>query len=455
MAEEIRGTELPDVRLEERLVLMVERLAAQPEVSIPQAMGSWMDTKAAYRFLDSDRVSPEAIRAGHVQSCIKRVGSQSRVLILQDTTTLDFTHHPATKGLGYLDHPKLRGLVMHTGLACTTEGVPLGILAQHIWVRDPEDLGKSEDRRKRRFSDKESAKWVTSLEASAFVVPESVETVTVADSEADVFDLFATERPANAQLLIRATHNRKVEGEIRYLWEAVEASPVRGERVVELEATEKRQARTARCSVRFQTVTVRPPRHPSPGSRHLEPVTLQAVLVKEEESPEGVEPLSWLLLTTLAVESLADALRCADWYSLRWLVERYHLVLKSGCRVERLQLETAERIERAVAVYSLVAWRLLWLTYEARKSPEASCECALETHEWEALYCTIHKTRTPPTEPPTLRQAVRWIAQLGGFMGRKGDGEPGVIVLWRGLRRLEDIADTWVLLRPAQDMGNG
>lgn len=455
MTEELAGTELPDVRLKERLVVMVERLAAQPEASIPQAMGSWADTKAAYRFLDSERVSREAIRAGHVQSCVERVAAQSTVLLVQDTTTLDFTHHPGTSGLGYLDHPKQSGLVMHTSLACTVDGVPLGILAQDIWVRDPDHLGKSGDRRKRRLSEKESAKWVQSLQATVSLVPERVETVTVADSEADVFDLFAAARPANAHVLIRATHNRRVAGAVQYLWDAVEASPVQGELRVEVEATAKREARTAQCSVRFQTVTVRPPLHPSPGSRGLKPVTLHAVLVREEAPPEGAEPLCWLLLTTLVVERFADALRCANWYRLRWLVERYHLVLKSGCRVERLQLETAERIERAVAVYSVVAWRLLWLTYEARQSPDASCMCALETHEWQALYCTIHQTGTPAPEPPTLRQAVRWIAQLGGFMGRKGDGEPGVIVLWRGLRRLDDIAGTWLLLRPKEDMGNG
>ena len=436
-------------------MLMVERLAAQPEASIPQAMGSWIDTKAAYRFLDSHRVSPEAIRAGHVQSCVERVASQPTVLIVQDTTTLDFTHHPGTKGLGYLDHPRLRGLVMHTGLACTVEGVPLGILAQDLWVRDPDNLGQSDDRRKRRFGDKESAKWVKALQSAVSVVPDRVETVTVADSEADVFDVFVAERPANAQLLIRATHNRRVEGEIRYLWEAVEASPVRGQTRVEVEATEKREARTARCTVRFRTVTVSPPRHPSPGSGRMQPIALQAVLVREEVPPEGAEPLCWLLLTTLVVESFAAALQCAKWYSVRWRVERYHFVLKSGCRIERLQLETAERIGRAVAVYSLVAWRLLWLTYAARQSPEISCECALQPHEWQALYCTIHRTKVPASEPPTLRQVVRWIAQLGGFMGRKGDGEPGVMVLWRGLRRLEDIASTWRLLYPPKDMGNG
>lgn len=449
----MKGVNFPDARLGQRLTLMVGRLAAQPGASIPQAMGTWADTKAAYRFLDSDRVSPDTIRAAHAQSCIERIAALSTVLIVQDTSTLDFTHHPATKGLGYL-HASQRGLVMHTGLACTVEGVPLGVLSQDIWLRDLDALGKSEDRRKRPFDEKESAKWVTTLQRSTAAVPAHVQTVTIADSEADVFDLFAAERPATAQLLIRATRNRGIVGETRYLWAVVESSPVVGETSVNLKATAKREARTAHCSIRFQTVTVRPPRHPSPGSRHMKPVTLQAVLVREESPPKGVEPLCWLLLTTLAVNSFAEALRCVQWYRLRWIVERYHLVLKSGCRVERLQLETAERIERAVAVYSVVAWRLLWLTYEARRSPEASCEGALERHEWQALYCTIHKTSTPPAEPPTLRQAVRWIAQLGGFLGRKGDGEPGVIVLWRGLRRLEDIASLWLLLHPL-DVGNG
>ena len=130
------------------------------------------------------------------------------------------------------------------------------------------------------------------------------------------------------------------------------------------------------------------------------------------------------------------------------------MVLKSGCRIERLQLEAGQRLERAIAVYSMIAWRLLWLTYEARRTPETSCERVLERHEWESLYCTIHKTNSPPTRPPSLKQAVRWIGQLGGFMGRKGDGEPGVMVVWRGLRRLEDVASTWLLLRHAQDVGN-
>jgi hypothetical protein len=161
-----------------------------------------------------------------------------------------------------------------------------------------------------------------------------------------------------------------------------------------------------------------------------------------------------VLITTLPVATLEEAIQCTRWYSRRWLVERYHFVLKSGCRVEDLQLETGERIQIALATYCIVAWRLLWLTYEARQNPEVPCDRVLELHEWQSLYCTIHKTAVPPDTPPTLYQAVRWIAKLGGFLGRKGDKEPGVVTIWRGLQRLYDIAETWRLLYPGASPKN-
>lgn len=156
----------------------------------------------------------------------------------------------------------------------------------------------------------------------------------------------------------------------------------------------------------------------------------------------------WLLLTTLAVSCFEDVVECLRWYSYRWLIERYHFVLKSGCRLEQLQLETGERIQRALATYTIVAWRFLWITYLARYHPETPADTVLATHEWQALYCTIHKTSTPPVSPPSLNTCVRWISQLGGFLARKGDGEPGVKTIWQGLRRLHDIAQTWPLLSP-------
>ena len=159
-----------------------------------------------------------------------------------------------------------------------------------------------------------------------------------------------------------------------------------------------------------------------------------------------------MLLTTLPVDTFEQAAQCVHWYRFRWVIERYHLVLKSGCRIEELQVETAARLERALATYCIVAWRLLWLTYEARQQPETSCEVVLQPYEWQALYAQIHQSTTVPLTPPTLREATRWIAQLGGFLARTSDGEPGVQTLWRGWRRLEDVAAMWLLLHPPSSL---
>ncbi len=161
-----------------------------------------------------------------------------------------------------------------------------------------------------------------------------------------------------------------------------------------------------------------------------QPVKLQVILAEEENPRPGVNPISWLLLTSLDIRSFESAITCVRWYSYRWLIERYHFVLKSGCGLEKLQLETGRRIEMALATYSIVAWRLLWLTYQARLHGEESCESFLEEHEWQSLCATIHKKSPPPEKPPSFREAVRMIASLGGFLGRKGDGEPGVKTIW-------------------------
>jgi hypothetical protein len=222
---------------------------------------------------------------------------------------------------------------------------------------------------------------------------------------------------------------------------------VAGQLTVELKRKDDQPARQATLTVRHASLDIQPPRHHK-QRKALLAIRVGVILVKEHEPPAGVSPVCWLLLTTLGVESFQEAVQCVVFYNLRWLIERYHYVLKSGCAVEELQLEEAQRLMRAVATYCIVAWRLLWLSYEARKNPDAPCDGVLETHEWQSLYCMVHKTPTPPDKPPTLREAVRMIAQLGGFLGRKHDGEPGVKVIWRGLRRLADIAETWRLLRP-------
>jgi len=443
-AKELAYVDLGDKRLEARLVRIVESLAAHPTASVPEASGSWAATKATYRFWDSQQVSPEAIRAGHQKAVVERIMQYPIVLLIQDTTDLNFTHHPATKGLGYLDVPTQRGLKAHSTLAATVEGVPLGLVYQEVWARDPAQLGISNRRSQRETKEKESQRWLTALAASQEAIPAGIVTVTVADREADFYDLFAAPRRPEAHLLIRGAHNRLVNHEARYLWQAIRQSPVQGHFTIELGRREDRPARAATLAVRYQTLEIQPPRNRA-GRRRLPAIPVQAILVEEVSPPEGQQAICWLLLTTLPVRSLSDARRAVYWYSLRWLVERYSYVLKSGCRIEELQLETAERLQRALATYAIVAWRLLWLTYEARRNPETPCDVVLEAHEWQALYCKIHNTPHPPSTPPTLREAVVWIARLGGFLARRHDGDPGVQTIWRGLRRLDDIASTWQL----------
>jgi hypothetical protein len=432
---EFRTLDLGD----ERRVQRAKRLAASfleaPESSIPVACGSGAETKAAYRFLSSD-VPAEALRAAQYDAAVERIGSQRRVLAVQDKTSLDFTCCPGTQGLGPLDSPLCRGLKVQTTFLLNEAGVPLGFIDQQAWARE-EEVGKKHTRRQRVPEDKESWYWRRGFEAAQERVPADVEIIGIADREADAYPVLAMPRREGMHLLIRSAHDRRVESEEhRRLREAVEAAPVAGEYDLKLGRTRRRDERTARVEVRIAQVVLKPPRQGTNG-RGLPPIELSVVWVRERgEVPKGEQRVEWLLLATWPVEDLKAALECVEMYAHRWKVERYHYVLKSGCRIERLQLETADRLERALALYSFVAWRLLWLTYQARRRGTSPCTDALEDDEWRVLLAIsrVRKQRVPPT----LAEAVRLIAGFGGFQGRKGDGDPGVKAIWQGWRRLMD-----------------
>jgi hypothetical protein len=455
--QEVGTAALGDRRRTRRLAHLLSDLAARPEASLPAACVTPAATKAAYRFFDDAAIAPEAIQAAHVTATVQRLRGETIILAVQDTTAIDVTAHPAVVGVGPLAHPALRGLWLHSVLATTLEGVPVGLLDQQTWARDPQAVGQRHTRRQRPTTAKESQRWLDAQAAIAAVVPPTIAVITVADREADIYDLFAQVRPPQHDLLIRATHNRRVQEEARSLWDTVQAAPVGDVVPVLVGRRPDRTPREALLTLRWTRVTLLPPRH-RPRREGLTPIPLTAILAEEPVPPAGESPIRWLLLTTLPVPSGEAAVTCVRHYARRWLVERYHYVLKSGCKIEERQLRTVERLERALAVYAIVAWRLLWLTYLARADPEAPCTVALTEAEWPVLYLASQQTPTLPEHPPPLGQAVRWIAQLGGFLGRHGDGDPGPTVLWRGLRRLEDLTIGWHLAQtfplPAPLVGN-
>ena len=455
--EEMRTLDLNHVWREERVTRLIEQLTAQPGASIPKACGSAAETKAAYRALDSEAISAEEVRQAHARASVERMRELERVLVVQDTTALSFGTRPKTEGLGPVGKKGTRGLLVHSGLALTPAGLPLGIVHQQVWARE-EEVGKRKTRRSRLIEEKESFRWLETVDAVESLMPKRLEVWVAGDREADIFELFAMPRRVGMELVVRATHDRKVESEEALtLHEAVKRAPVLGHMKVAVPRSRKRQARTAVLQVQGCRVTLVPPRN-YVGRKDLSALEVSVIQVREEATtPEGEEAIEWMILTTLPVEDLAGAERIVEAYAQRWKVETYHYVLKSGCGVEKLQLKDAERIERALSIYNVVAWRLLYMTYIARVAPETPCTAVLEDDEWRMLYVMGSARPQPlPETMPTVHEAVRRIAMLGGFQGRKGDGEPGVQTLWTGFRRLMEFTFALQRLRASPSfVGNG
>jgi hypothetical protein len=440
---------LGDSRRTARLVEMGRTLGAQPSASLPQACPDRAALAGTYRFFENEAINPESILQSHVLAAIERCQGEKIVLGVQDTTYIDWTKHPATSGLGPLATEHQQGLVVHSTLLITPERIPIGVLQQQVWSREAETYAKKADQHHRPIEQKESQKWLKSVEALNQIQAVCPDThfVSVGDAESDVYDLFLAARASGVDLLIRAAQDRRVEGSQKHLWEQVGAAAVGAVLEVQVARQGQQAGRVATVQVRWSKVTLRPPKHRA--KEGLASVVLWAVLAKEETPPVGVEGLEWLLLTTCEVTSSSDAVEKVEWYACRWGIEVWHKVLKSGCKIEAKQLESAEALKRCLALYSVIAWRIMYATLLARSVPEIPCNVLLEKDEWEALYCSVKKVSTPPSQPPTLREATRWIGQLGGFIGRKSDGEPGVTVLWRGFQRLLDLTAMYRIMRPS------
>jgi hypothetical protein len=435
--------------LVQRLITVATDFAQHPTAPLPQACGSWSKSKAAYRFFDNDAVEPQAILAAHVQSTLARVQAQRVVLCAQDTTTLNYSTHPQTQGLGPISNnrDKTIGLFVHSTLALTPSGQPLGLLQARTWARSRRRFGRSSHQRNRTpRAQKESQKWMDSLTACQALAGQCPHTqlVNMADREGDLYDLFQQALGPTAgpvvHLLVRAQHNRQVVHPQKYLWDFLQAQRPQARLKIKVPRKDGQPKRLATLALRWAQVTLRPPclKEEQP------PLTLWAVEAREVRPPKGTTPICWRLLTTLPVETVEAAVEKVRWYAQRWQMEVIHKVLKSGCKVEQRQLETARRLQRVLMVDLIVAWRVLSLCKAARETPEGPASDWLSQAEWRALCSYMEERAQPPPRPPSLRQAVRWIAQLGGFLGRASDGEPGPVVLWRGLQQLRAITAAWI-----------
>ncbi len=451
ISSELEGINLGDERLNNRSRKIMESMGADPQASVNGACDGWAETQAAYRFFDNSAVTPELILQPHIEATKRRIKTQPVVLVVQDTTELDFSDHPPD-GARCLNKRERFGLYDHTHLAITPDKLALGILGHEQFDRDPETLGKAQERRGLPIEQKESMRWLTGYRMACELSAECPDTtiISVCDREADIYDIFveSQEHATPAEFIIRAkedrcTPERDLESGpavYRKVRDKVSESDIRLTRTIELAQSPKRKARTATLEVRALAVTVKPPHARS----HLPSVTYNVVLVEEVNGPQDGTDVSWLLLTTLPIDSTEEILRVMDYYIARWTIEEYFRTLKTGCRVEAIQLEKLSRVKNCLAMYKIIAWRVIHLTYLNRKSPSIPCSAVFSDSEWKSVWSVIQNQKPFPSKPPTLGRFFPMLAQLGGYNNRKNERPPGPQTVWLGMKRMTDFALAWI-----------
>lgn len=485
--EEMAEARLGDERLDRRLMMLLSALGERPQASIPAACGGWNETSAAYRFFDNEKVTPEEILASHFSRTQERIREQAVALLTQDTTELDFTRpQKQMVGSGPLDASSRRGAFAHPMVAFTPEGVPLGCISAELWAReesDDETPTTPQDKQRRKattpIEDKESMRWLTGLRRARDVAQQVPHTqcICLADSEADIYEVFSEPRgEVPIHWLVRACQNRSIRpskmsvpaceenataaGEpnvVQHVREQVALAPVlftneisvRG-RQLKVKCSKRRRgqprlSRETTVAVRATTVTLRPPWRPD---RRLPPVSVQVVWCSEVNPPENDEPVDWLLITTLPIDTPEQVRKIVQYYTSRFLIEVFFRVLKSGCRVEERQFERLDRMLCCVAVYLIVAWRVFMLCRLGNSCPDLDCETVFEPAEWKAVW-SVTRRQPLPKKPPPLGVMIRLVAQLGGYVNRPNRSEPpGPQTVWLGLQRTRDLAWAWITFGP-------
>lgn len=445
--DELAGSRFGDVRLGRRLRQLVTQMAGAIGGPIPFACQDWANTKAAYRFLSNADVSEGKILHGHFQSTASRVAAvDGPILVLQDTTEFSYERKkPEQVGaicyapskretVGIVRRHTICGLLMHSSLAVTTEGLPLGLAAIKFWSRSK---FKGTSALKRHINPtrvpieaKESIRWLENMRASTALLGEGQRLIHIGDRENDIYEFFCAAREAGTHFLVRTCVDRLAgDGKHTIAAEMADA-PVTGRHMVEIA-----DGVTARLAVKYKRIRVLPPigkqkRYPA--------LDLTIVHAQEQDAPENRSPIDWKLITDLPVVSLEEAVEKLEWYALRWKIEVFHKILKSGCRAEDAKLRTAERLVNLLAIYCVLSWRIFWMTMINRTAPMVSPTIVLTQDEINLIdRISIRRTGQPP--PQMLSCYLKLIAKLGGYLARERDPPPGNIVIWRGWSRLMDI----------------
>ena len=460
--QELTGCEFADVRLAKRFKTLVERLSEGIGETIPMACQDWANTKAAYRFFANERVNESDILAGHFQSTRDRCHSvNGTVLVLHDTTEFSFRRErPELIGnigvvggrrdrTGQAQFSMVCGILMHSSLVITTEGLPLGLAAVKFWTRKEfkgtNALKKKVNSTRVPIEEKESIRWLDNLKQSTALLDDPDRCVHIGDRESDIYELFCTAHDAKTHFLVRTCVDRLAEDGQSTISEEMNDVDLKALHLITVR-DEKGQAAEAVLKLRYRRIRVLPPI----GKQHRYPqLRLTVIYAQEHEPPKGREPIDWKLITDLPVSSPLQAIEKLEWYASRWKIETFHKILKSGCKAESSKLRTAERLVNLIAVFCILSWRIFWMTMMNRSTSKAPASIAFTEKECQLLDRLIPDKR--PSGKKSLASYITKLARLGGYLARASDSPPGNTVMWRGLARLTDIEIGFDL---AKNVGN-
>ena len=439
ISAELSEADLGDERLNRRLGLLADQLARQPGESFPKALDD-AQLEAAYRFFGNERVSPEAILAPHFRQSARRASEHERVLVVHDTTQFDFPGNSKREGLGRLIRPAAQGFFGHFSLALSADGarVPLGLLALETVFRLDKSIGhKNWTRAKNRG---ERARWLNCIDDAERLLDDQTKAIHVMDREADSYALLAALADRTRDFVVRSFQDRVLvdhEGKLREVARAARPSlrrevPLSPRPRIPGPKGERHPARRFRiANLSVAAISVELPR--TGDSNKAEPATikLNVIHVSEKKPPSGQPPVEWFLLTSLPIDTPQAIAFAVDCYRARWVIEEFFKALKTGCQYESRQLESADSLLNALAIFAPVAWRLLLLRHLARNDAKAPATTALTEQQLQVLDAVV---KNPLPARPTVRDAMLAVAALGGHL--KSNGDPGWLVLGRGLHDL-------------------
>ena len=462
--EDFKEIDFKDSRLVKRFKNILSKFIKRAQSNISSTFDSWSSMKACYRFFDNKKIKAEVILNEHAKSTVSRINELNQaIIVIHDTSYIDYKNREKSKDLdrvfvGKKGKDGSLGLILHNTLAVTTEGLPLGILNQQFVRREtilhPEREGMPTKQyvHTKPIEEKESYRWIEAINKTN-KLGINCSQIHVADRESDIYELYRNCNQQNIKFVIRARLNRAInkkhrrEKTVEKLFEYFESLPIRFTTEIKLQVNDETKYRNANLSVSFEKFTLPPPpnRTKRKDGDNLDNVKLWGIFVREKNPPTNEEGLSWFLITNISINTNEEAIEKIKFYNLRWNIEVFHKILKSGCSVELAQLRNRDRLIKYIIVKSIVAWKIFWLSRNFNINKEADCSTVLNTQEQMILFKRFNKG-VKMDKTLSINEAFIWIAKLGGYIGRNSDSPPGIISIWRGWTRLMNMVEDYIIL---------